>query len=111
MRDTIDMAREVKATAYTNRHYPDRTTYTFGPEQLKAFESLVRADERKSKSHSLGPGEMEMSLRREHNGELFEYRYRFTQEQVLHGPHHLVEGTAGRLDAEITHAIRARGNT
>ena len=45
MRDTIDMAREVKATAYTNRHYPDRTTYTFGPEQLKAFEALVRADE------------------------------------------------------------------
>lgn len=46
MRDTIEMAREVKATAYTNRHYPDRTTYTFGPEQLKAFEALVRADER-----------------------------------------------------------------
>jgi hypothetical protein len=46
MRDTIDMAREVKATAYTNRHYPDRTTYTFGPEQLKAFEALVRANER-----------------------------------------------------------------
>ena len=48
MRDTIDMAREVKATAYTNRHYPDRTTYTFGPEQLKAFEALVRADEREA---------------------------------------------------------------
>jgi hypothetical protein len=42
------MAREVKATAYTNRHYPDRTTYTFGPEQLKAFADLVRADERKN---------------------------------------------------------------
>jgi hypothetical protein len=40
------MAREVKATAYTNRHYPDRTTYTFGPEQLKAFVDLVRAEER-----------------------------------------------------------------
>jgi hypothetical protein len=48
MRDTIDMAREVKATAYTNRHYPDRTTYTFGPEQLKAFVALVRADEREA---------------------------------------------------------------
>jgi hypothetical protein len=46
MRDVIEMAREVKATAYTNRHYPDRTTYTFGPEQLKAFAELVRADER-----------------------------------------------------------------
>jgi hypothetical protein len=45
-KSTIDMAHEVKATAYTSRHYPDRTTYTFGPEQLKAFEALVRADER-----------------------------------------------------------------
>ena len=51
MRDTIDMAREVKATAYTSRHYPDRTTYTFGPEQLKAFEALVRADEREATLH------------------------------------------------------------
>jgi hypothetical protein len=48
MRDTIGMAREVKATAYTNRHYPDRTTYTFGPEQLEAFADLVRADEREA---------------------------------------------------------------
>ena len=58
MRDTIDMAREVKATAYTNRHYPDRTTYTFGPEQLKAFEALIRADEREQYKwdiHSCGP--------------------------------------------------------
>ena len=46
MRDTITMAREVKATAYTNRHYPDRTTYTFTPEQLEALADLVRADER-----------------------------------------------------------------
>jgi hypothetical protein len=48
MKTTIDMAREVNATAYTNRHYPDRTTYTFGPEQLKAFADLVRADEREA---------------------------------------------------------------
>jgi hypothetical protein len=54
MKTTIDMARDVKATAYTNRHYPDRTTYTFGPEQLKGFEALVRADER-----NLWPAEME----------------------------------------------------
>ena len=40
------MAREVKATAYTNRHYPDRTTYTFNPEKLESFVALVRADER-----------------------------------------------------------------
>jgi hypothetical protein len=48
------MAREVKATAYTNRHYPDRTTYTFGPEQLKAFEALIRADERWEQSKRRG---------------------------------------------------------
>jgi len=48
MKTTIDMAREVNATAYTNRHYPDRTTYTFGPEQLKTFAELVRADEREA---------------------------------------------------------------
>jgi hypothetical protein len=48
VRDTIDMAREVKATAYTNRHYPDRTTYTFNPEKLESFVALVRADERES---------------------------------------------------------------
>jgi len=42
----MDMACEVKAAAYTYRRYPDRTAYTFNPEQLKAFEALVRADER-----------------------------------------------------------------
>jgi hypothetical protein len=48
MKDAIEMAREVKAIAYTNRHYPDRTTYTVNPKQLKAFEALVRADEREA---------------------------------------------------------------
>jgi hypothetical protein len=46
MRDTIDMAREAGATPYTNRHYPDRPTHTFNPEQLERFADLVRADER-----------------------------------------------------------------
>ena len=55
MRDTIDMARQVKATAYTNRHYPDRTTYTFGPEQLKDFEALARADEREQPTQPVAP--------------------------------------------------------
>jgi hypothetical protein len=75
--------------------------------QLAHLEALVRADERKSKSHSLGPGEMEMSLRREHNGELFEYWYRFTKEQVLHSQFHLIN-TASSLDAEMTHFINSR---
>ena len=48
MKTVIEVAREVKATAYTNRHYPARTTYTFGPEQLERFAELVRADEREA---------------------------------------------------------------
>ena len=99
MRNTIDMAREVGFTLA-------RDEWVF-MDMLKAFETLVRADERKSRSHSLGPGEMELSLRREHKGELFEYRYRFTQEQVLHSPFHLIN-TAGRLDAEMTQFIKSR---
>jgi hypothetical protein len=95
MRDTIDMAREVKATAYTNRHYPDRTTYTFGPEQLKAFEALVRADERDKwmeRAHIMILGEREAcakvcdEVNREYDGE---------------------EVSASWVAA----AIRARGNT
>jgi hypothetical protein len=80
-------------------------------DSLKAFEALVRADERGSKPHSLGPGEMELSLRREHNGELFEYRHRFSAEQVMHGPIFMVTDAAKRMDDEIDAAIRARGNT
>jgi hypothetical protein len=78
---------------------------------IKAFEALVRADERGSKPHSLGPGEMELSLRREHNGELFEYRHRFSAQQVMHGPIFMVTDAAKRMDDEIDAAINARGNT
>ena len=110
MRDTIDLAREAGFETMLRKGkilgFDRDGDYT---EELKAFEALVRADERGSKPHSLGPGEMELSLRREHNGELLECRYRFTQEQVLDGPYHIVEDTASRLDAEITKAIRARG--
>ena len=113
MRDTKDMAREAGFLAMRGHgllpHVPEdlfianvRVT-----EELNHLVALVRADERKSKSHSLGPGEMEMSLRREHNGELFEYRYRFTKEQVLHSQFHLIN-TASSLDAEMTHFINSR---
>jgi hypothetical protein len=105
------MAREAGGFGYVHDAGDEPHKWQFTLTELKALVALVRADERKNRSHSLGPGEMELSLRREHNGELFEYRYRFTQMQILHGPQNLVEGTAGRLDAEITHAIRARGNT
>jgi hypothetical protein len=39
--DIIRMAREVGATPYTNRHYPDRPTHTFNPEQLERFAARV----------------------------------------------------------------------
>lgn len=71
------------------------------------------AAERKSKPHSLGPGEMELSLRREHDGELFELRHRFTAEQTFHGNDYMVEEAAQAmdemLDERIAAAIRARG--
>jgi hypothetical protein len=103
MDKTIDMAREVKMP------YDFVTGEPIYIEKLKAFEALVRADERKSKPHSLDPGQMELSLRREHNGELFEYRHRFSAEQVMHGPIFMVTDAAKRMDDEIAAAIRARG--
>jgi hypothetical protein len=75
---------------------------------LQRFAALVAAAERKSKPHTLGHGEMEISLRREHNGELFEYRYRFTREQVLHGTPDMIENIAGRLNAAIAQNIHKR---
>jgi hypothetical protein len=39
--DIIRMAREAGATPYTNRHYPERPTHTFNPEQLERFAALV----------------------------------------------------------------------
>jgi hemin uptake protein HemP len=77
-------------------------------ERLTRFAALVAEAERKSKSHTLGHGEMEISLRREHNGELFEYRYRFTREQVLHGTPDMIENIAGRLNAAIAQNIHKR---
>ena len=102
MRDTIDMAREAGMTGLEAGGLFDN---------FLVFEALVRADERGSKPHSLGPGEMELSLRREHNGELFEYHHRFSAQQVMHGPIFMVTDAAKRMDDEIDAAIRARGNT
>ena len=65
--------------------------------------------ERNKKPHSLGSGQMELSLRREHKGELFECQYRFTAEQVMHGRDWMVAEVAKQLDTEIDRSIRARG--
>ena len=109
MRDTIDMAREAGAHPSHNPELWD--IWEVSNEALNRLVALVRADERRSKPHSLGPGEMELSLRREHNGELFEYRHRFSAEQVMHGPIFMVTDAAKRMDDEIDAAINARGST
>ena len=103
--DIIQMAREAGFEAD-----PDNVWITDGYwfEELARFAALVAAAERKSKPHTLGHGEMEISLRREHNGELFEYRYRFTREQVLHGTPDMIENIAGRLNAAIAQNIHKR---
>lgn len=44
--EVLSMAREVGATPYTNRHYPDRPTHTFNSEQLERFAALVSKQER-----------------------------------------------------------------
>jgi hypothetical protein len=46
--ELIRMARESGAAPYTNRHYPDRTTHTFSPNQLEAFAALIAAVEREA---------------------------------------------------------------
>ena len=78
---------------------------------LERFAELVRADERNSRAHSLGYGEMELSLRRNHKDDLFECRRRFSAEEVMHGPDFMVEATAYNLEVEMDRAIRARSNT
>jgi hypothetical protein len=47
MRDTIDMAREA-GNMRINNYYTNGTVTAFSDEQLKAFEALVRADEREA---------------------------------------------------------------
>jgi hypothetical protein len=39
--EILSMAKESGATPYTNRHYPDRQTNTFNPDQLERFAALV----------------------------------------------------------------------
>jgi hypothetical protein len=39
--DIIKLAKEAGATPYTSRHYPDRTTHTFNPDQLQSFFALA----------------------------------------------------------------------
>jgi hypothetical protein len=49
MRDTIDMAREAGAMIYNSPHDPKKLIdIMFTPEHLKAFEALVRADEKEA---------------------------------------------------------------
>jgi hypothetical protein len=107
--DIIAMAREAGWPSVALDNLPG----TEDMHRLERFEALVRADERKSKPHSLGPGEMELSLKREHNGELFECRQRFSAMEVMRkllgcSPAFMVGEEAARMNKEIDAAIRAR---
>jgi hypothetical protein len=109
MKTVIEMARSVGARPQQNKNCD--VEYLMSTEALEAFAQLVRADERKSRAHSLAPGEMELFLRRNYKDELFECRRRFSAEEVMHGPDFMVEATASNLEVEMDRAIRARSNT
>jgi len=87
------------------------------PFEMEAMERQVNiltdalAQERTSRSHSLDPGEMELSLRRNHKDELFECRRRFSAEEVMHGPDFMVEATASNLEVEMDRVIQKWSNT
>ncbi len=106
-RTIMEMAREVKMP------YDFVTGEPTHLEKLEALVALAREDERNSMVHSLRPGEMELSIRREHNGKLLFNSYRFTNKQVLYCTANFVEQVAGRLnaeiEAEITRVIREEG--
>ena len=110
MKTVIEMAREAGAgepeSLYGRTDYVVMTRF-----ELERFAELVRADERKSMAHSLAPGEMELSLRRNHKDELFECRRRFSAEEVMHGPDYMVEATASYLEVEMNIAIQEWSNT
>ena len=51
MRDTIDMAREAGGFGYVHDAGDEPHKWQFTPTELKAFEALVRADEREAVLH------------------------------------------------------------
>jgi len=109
--DIIRMAREAGCIPVRHPEYDNDVQVFATPDVLERFEALVRADERKSKPHSLGHGEMELRLQREHNGELFECRQRFSAIEVMRTPAFMVGEEAARMNKEIAAALRSRGNT
>ena len=63
---TDELARQVGATGYTNRHYKGETAYAFGPAMLAEFVKLIKEQERERcaricdawvKSHAEATGE------------------------------------------------------
>jgi hypothetical protein len=48
MKDTIDMAREAGGCEYGNANPNIESTFILKDDQIKAFEALVRADEREA---------------------------------------------------------------
>ena len=108
MKTVIEMAREA---GYMKTVQGGAEVSMASMDCLERFAELVRADERNSRAHSLGYGEMELSLRRNHKDDLFECRRRFSAEEVMHGPDFMVEATAYNLEVEMDRVIREWSNT
>lgn len=74
-------------------------------EKLEAFAKLVAA----AVGHrNLGPGEVELTLARDHNGEQYESRYRLTANEILRGPDFQVAEIAKQMDIEMCRMIREK---
>lgn len=108
MKTVIEMAREA---GYMKTVQGGAEVSMASMDCLERFAELVRADERNSRAHSLGYGEMELSLQRNHKDYLFECRRRFSAQEVMYGPDFMVEATASNLEVEMDRVIREWSNT
>ena len=103
--EIIEMATQAGVDMSLGEHW------SFFIEELEAFAKLAAAKERERKvPHTLGPNEMELSLRREHKGKLYEIRQRFSASQTLDGPAFLIECAARQMEAKMNDAILAEGD-
>ena len=105
MKTVIEMARESWLDTYGLGK--DHASFV---EALERFAELVRDEERRKRPQILGNGEMELTLRREHQGAVYGVRRRFSAQEVLYGPDKLVEMAAEQMKVEMRRSIKkARG--
>ena len=100
MKTVIEMARESWLDIYGLGK--DHASFV---EALERFAEIVRDDERRKRPQILKDGEMELTLRREHQGAVYGVRRRFSAQEVFYGPDKIVEMAAEQMDAEIRRSI------